>query len=292
MTSDICAALHKSLDARPATKKTMQKRSNVTHSLAMEWKLVLVLPPPPHTTPTPIHIPLKVNCAARTLSRSFIHFLVAVFTISIPLWFDVWPGDLAPERAQQLCHNVCVCVCVSYRRVSIAMHLSSANHKEFTWKYHFRKPVSPFFLLRTKLCWSCAFGSARPPAIAVTSTFLVRLQYLTHFHIYASCSGQTCTYRIYSQMRQQCGGPSGRWHCEAQMCVYAPKWQSIGHKMKWMPRRSHFAYMKLPISISAAQRANEATGDYSDKTGKKTERRECRRRAMPLLYYYYWKLNK
>lgn len=98
VTNDICAPLRNWPDARPVTRKTMQKRSNVTHSLAMERKLMLVSPP--HATP--IHIPLKVNCAARTLSRPFIYFDSSSIRYLA--------GDLAPERAQQLCHRVRVCV--------------------------------------------------------------------------------------------------------------------------------------------------------------------------------------
>lgn len=86
---------------------------------------VLVSPlPRPHTTPTPIHIPLKVNCAAR--ARSHVHSFISCSPfLPFRFLFDLVLGrGIMRQSEHSNCATMSVCVCGSYRRLSIAMHLS------------------------------------------------------------------------------------------------------------------------------------------------------------------------
>lgn len=109
----------------------------------MEWKLEVAASPHHRPYIIPIHIPLKVNCVPRTLSRPFIHFFCAVYihldsTLESPFGRESCASSASGATVPHGCSRY-----VSYRQLSIMMHLSS-HHKEFTWESYFCKTKTGF----------------------------------------------------------------------------------------------------------------------------------------------------
>lgn len=167
----------------------------------MEWKLEVAASPHHRPYIIPIHIPLKVNCVPRTLSRPFIHFFCAVYihldsTLESPFGRESCASSASGATVPHGCSRY-----VSYRQLSIMMHLSS-HHKEFTWESYFCKTKTGFshsftrirrrakIVLVASVCAFCLAASSH--STSSNKTFFVPLQYLTHFHIARDSAGLRC----------------------------------------------------------------------------------------------------